>query len=991
VDDFQERPISQPRQARDDAVVKPRLRRFQDLLPRRVRRILLVSSLYDSFILAEDGQLNEAILRQFLDLNLSQNPDLIRVSTGSKALEVARESRRFDLIISSMHVGDMDALELARRVRETGLDIPIILLSYNNRELTDFVGAHDLSSVDRIFLWQGDVRILLAIVKYVEDRLNVVHDTGRMGVPAIIVIEDNVRFYSSFLPVIYAELMHHTHGLMSEGLNVSQKVLRMRARPKVLLCDTYEEAWDYFAAYGEHVLGVISDIEFPWRGELNREAGIELTRRMREERPDIPIVLQSSRPEFEALAGTIGASFLLKGSPVLLNQLRRILKEYFGFGDFVFHMPDGLEIDRAFDLKTLVQKLATVPAESIAYHGERNHFSNWLKARTEFALAERLRPRKVGDFDSLEHLRQDLVRSIGDYRRERDRVIVADFDREKFDPGISISRVGGGSLGGKARGLAFINRLLADSDLAERFPGIDIAVPEAVVLGTDIFEQFLEQNELRQFAIESGSDVETRGRFMAAPFPEEALRDLRAFLGEVRYPLAIRSSGLLEDTPYMPLAGIYQTFMLPNNHPDLETRLIQLIAAVKRVYASTFSRQAKDFLRMTSYRLEEEKMAVIIQRIVGRGHGNRFYPDFSGVARSHNFYPSPPLTAEDGIVAVALGMGKTVVDGGACLRFCPKYPRNLVAFSSVDDVLRNSQREFFALNLDHEPDRREREGDELTRYGLDVAESDGALDLLGSTYSPDNDVVYDGVSRPGVRLVSFASILKHSIFPLPELLDALLELGSRGTSSPVEIEFAVNLVDTDAPPRLGFLQMRPLAMSGEMEHLDLDGILSSRLVCRSASVLGNGTVSDLHDVVVVDFNRFDRAKSPEAAQQVARFNAELQKVGTPYLLVGVGRWGSSDPHLIAGARVIVEAGFKDFKVTPSQGTHFFQNLTSCNVGYFTVNPEAGDGFIDWDWLAAQPAVADQGYVRHIRLEQPISVKMSGKTGEGVILKPEDAS
>jgi hypothetical protein len=638
-----------------------------------------------------------------------------------------------------------------------------------------------------------------------------------------------------------------------------------------------------------------------------------------------------------------------------------------------------------------------VPEESIAFHGERNHFSMWLKARTEYALAEKLRPRKVSDFGSLADLRRDVVQSISEYRFARDRSVVADFDRHQFETAASISRIGGGSLGGKARGLALVNRLLSEYRIGALFPGVRIEVPASVVLATDVFDQFVDQNDLRDFAIKSTSDKETENRFLAEPFPRETLLDLEAFLNEAQYPLAVRSSGLLEDSPNQPFAGVYQTYMLPNNHADLQTRLIQLVAAVKRVWASTFSQAAKDFLRMTPYRLEEEKMAVIIQQIVGAAHGSRFYPDFAGVARSHNFYPTPPLTADDGIVAVGLGLGKTVVEGGACLRFCPRYPQHLVAFSSVSDVLDNSQREFYALGLDPGGLAKGAEGAELDRFGLREAEDDGVLAALGSTYSPDNDVISDGISRPGVRLVSFAPILKHNLFPLAEILQALLDVGAQATASSVELEFAVNLARArDRPAEFGFLQMRPLALSSELDQLEIGHVMTSELLCRSSSILGNGKIDDVRDIVAVDYHRFDRSKSPQVALEVARFNGALQKSGIPYLLIGVGRWGSTDPHLgipvawhqIAGARVIVEAGFKDFKVTPSQGTHFFQNLTSCNIGYFTVNPEAGDGFLDWSWLAEQPTVAATEFLRHIRLEQPLVVKMSGHKGVGVILKPE---
>ncbi len=972
--------------------------RFQDLMRHRVHRILLVSSLYDSFILAEDGQFREVILGQFFDLNLSQNPDLTRVSTGEQALDLIRESRGIDLIVTSLHVGDMDALELARRAKEIGPDeIPVILLAYNNRELTDFRARHDLTPLDRTFLWQGDVRVLLAMVKDAEDRMNVDFDTGVAGVPAIIVVEDNIRFYSSFLPVIYTEVMAHTQRLIAEGLNLTQKMLRNRARPKILLCETFEEAWEYFDKYEEHILGVISDIEFPKDGELYKHAGVELASRVRDVRSDIPIMLQSSLPQNESLARDLGASFLLKGSPVLLHQLRAFIVEHFGFGDFVFQSPDEGVIARAPDLETLVECLRTVSLKSLAYHGQHNHFSYWLKARGEFALAHKLRPRRVEDYESLEQLREDLIGSIEEYRSERDRVVIADFNRARSEIPSRISRIGGGSLGGKARGLAFVNRLIYEYRVAERFPGIEVSVPPSVVLATDIFDQFLEREGLRDFAIESNSDFEIEGRFLGAAFPDEALRDLEAFLRRTHYPLAVRSSGLLEDSPHQPFAGVYKTFMLPNNHPDPDIRLVQLVAAVKRVYASTFSQVAKGFLEMTPYRLEEEKMAVVVQELVGSIHDTRFYPHFSGVARSYNFYPTPPIEAEDGIVAVALGLGEAVVGGEPCVRFCPKFPRHPLGFSSVDDALKNSQREFYALNMNAAADGGGVQDAELYRYGLKEAESDGTLLPVGSTYSPDNDVIYDGISRSGVRVVSFAPILKHDEFPLAELLQDLLAIGVEGTSSPVEIEFAVNLdPEQGRKPEFGFLQMRPLAMSGESEAAEIGNVLASQLVCRSEQVLGNGLVADLCDLIVVDYNRFDRLRSREAAQQVARFNSELQREGVPYILIGVGRWGSADPHLgipvgwnqIAGCRVIVEAGFRDFRVTPSQGTHFFQNITSCNVGYFTINPEAGEGFVDWDWLAGCPAQGESEFVRHIRLEAPLIVKMSGRTGEGVILKPE---
>lgn len=945
--------------------------------------ILLVASPYDSFVLEEAGQIGERVVGEFRNLDLHYGPGLTTVATGAEALELVREPSRFNLIISGLHLADMHGAELARRVKAHGLDIPVVLLAFDAREVKEFAGRHDLSAIERVFLWQGDARILLAIVKYVEDRQNVVHDTQIMGVQVILVIEDNVRYYSSFLPAIYAELLHHSRRVISEGFNVSDKIMRMRARPKILLCSTYEEAWDAFVAFQEDVLGVISDIEFPADGELSMEAGLRFAQSVRAQWPDVPVLLQSSNPAHASGAAEVGATFLIKGSPTLLADLRRFMVEYLGFGDFVFRTPGGGIVARVHDLKSLEEGLRAVPADSISYHAERNHFSSWLKARTEFALADELRPRKLSDFADAEVMRSWLIESIAHYRRDRNLMVVSDFDRTAFDSRRDFRRIGGGSLGGKARGLAFMRMLLGRMQVSAGMDDAGVAVPAAVVIATDVFDRFLDDNELRNFAIHHSDDGEIERRFLASRFPLDIREDLVALLPHIDYPIAVRSSSLLEDSQHQPFAGIYETFMLANNEPDLELRVAHLIDAIVRVYASVFSRQAKEYFAATSYRLEEEKMAVIVQRVVGSPHGSRFYPDFAGVARSHNFYPSPPMAAADGIAAVALGLGRSVTSEGCCLRFSPRHPQHLVQFSSVKDVLANSQRTFWALDLSGEHDMRE------SRHPIAVADDDGTLAALASTYSRENDAIYDGCSRPGVRLVSFASILKHNSFPLAMLLDGLLDIGKWGMGTQVEIEFAVELGRRE----LALLQLRPLALSHEASELEISGHDPSRLICSSSNVLGNGRIEDLRDVVVVDRHRFDRATSRRTAAELAQFNAELS--GRPYLLIGVGRWGSSDPWLgipvtweqISGARVIVEAGFADFKVTPSQGTHFFQNLTSFRVGYFTVNPDVGEGFVDWDWLTEQPAARATSCIRHLRFELPIIVTMNGKTGEGVIEKP----
>ena len=971
-----------------------RKRSFHEVGLYRVNNILLVSTLYDSFILAEDGRLSEVMLTEFLDLDLHHTPRLTRISTGAEALALACDESRYNLIITSPHVDDMSAATLAEAIAAAGLKTPVIGLAYDARDLTSFAPASEIAPGNKVFLWQGDVRILLAIVKYVEDRMNVARDISEMGVQAIIVIEDSVRYYSSFLPVIYTELVHHTQQLLPDGLNRAHKVMRVQARPKILLCTSYEEAWDYFQRYQSDVLGVISDVAFPHGGEIDPDAGFDFARRVRALQSDVPIMLQSGSSDHALRAKAANVSYVRKGSPFLLTSLRQFMTDGFGFGDFVFRRPDGSVVSVAKDLRQLETQLREAPGESVAFHGERNHFSRWLKARTEFELAHFLRPRKLSDYETVEGLREVLIQAIHDYNEQRHRGIVADFDRDHFDPVRTFGRIGAGSMGGKGRGLAFANSLLAEETLESKFPSIRIGVPPAIVLATEVFDQFLEANDLRNFAIECEDDDALVERFRAAEFPAPIQQQLADLVQLMSYPLAVRSSSLLEDSPDQPFSGVYETVMLPNDKPD---RLQRLLDAVKSVYISMFRQRSKRYLNASPYRLEEEKMAVIVQKLTGVRHADHFYPDVAGVARSHNFYPIAPITAEDGIAAVALGFGATVVDGETCFRFSPPYPQQVVQFSSIDDMIRNSQRSFYALQMGNDGTvETVSSSSELKQLGLDVAEQDGSLRFVGSTFSPENDKVYDEITRPGVRLVSFAPILKHKVFPLAPVLQSLLEVGRRATGGPVEIEFACSVQPPDGqPPEFSFLQLRPLALSREFSELELGDVDPGDLVCASDAVLGHGLIEHVRDLVVVDLECFDRAKTREIAADIAKLNASLMDDGIPYILLGVGRWGSRNPHLgipvkwdqISGARVIVEAGFEDVAVTPSQGSHIFQNITASQVGYFTVNPQAGEGFVDWEWLSAQPAVSELRYVRHIQCEAPIVVKMNGQKHRGVIVKP----
>ena len=971
---------------------------FDRLMPFRVQDILLVSNLYDSFILREDGRLNELLIGESRELNLQQIPGITHVSNCSQALDLARSQTRFNLIVTNLAVGEMNAAQLAREIRKSGRDVPVVVLAYDYREVKNFIARNPVSDIDRIFLWQGNARILIAIVKYIEDKKNVAHDTKAVGVPVVLVVEDNIRYYSSFLPVVYTEVITQSRRVIREGLNVSHKLVRQRARPKILLCSDYEDAARQVMAYRDNLIAVVSDVQFPRGGQQTPTAGFELAHMIRDLVPDVPIILQSSHTEYRERAHAERLSFLQKRSPTLLRDLRKLLTQQCAFGDFVFRMPDGREVGRASDMRSMEVALHNVPAESVAYHSARNHFSHWLMARTEFALAAKLRPRKVSDFADNEELRRDLIDSINDYRREQNEVLIGDFNATTFKAGSAFFlRIGGGSLGGKARGLAFVRHLLHKRRGAHRFPGVRVAVPPALVLTTDVFDRFLAEHNLLDFAIHCGDDAEIQRRFLQASLPASLRDDLLAFLAEVHFPLAVRSSSLLEDSHYQPFTGVYETYMLGNEQADIQQRLENLMEAIKLVYASTFKQHAKAYVRATPYRLEEEKMAVILQQVVGARHGQRFYPDFSGVVRSHNFYPVAPMAPGDGIAAVALGMGRAVVEGGQCLRFCPRYPRNLIQFSAVEDILANSQTEFWALQLGAGADGGNGTALREVRFGLDAAEADGTLHAVGSTFSRDNHAVYDGLNRAGSRIVSFAPILKHEVFPLAAMLEQLARTGEDALGQPVEIEFAVRMPrKPDEAAEFGFLQIRPLVVSREDDDLKIEDVAPEQLICQSTQVLGSGSMQNIRDVVVVDSHRFERGRSQEVARAVAHLNAKLTDANTPYLLIGVGRWGSNDPWLgipvdwdeIASARVIVEAGFRDFRVAPSQGSHFFQNLTAFQVGYFTVNPDAGEGFVDWQWLAAQPAVEEEDCVRHLRFDQPLRVVMNGRTRHGMIFKPE---
>ncbi|MCK4341948.1 MAG: histidine kinase [Phycisphaerae bacterium] len=970
-----------------------RLGRFPNLMPRRIQEVLLVSSPYDSFILEEDGLLTEMVFTEYQDLGLTHSPNITRVSTGEEALATIRQ-QHFDLVITLLRLGDMDVANFGQAVRELNPDLPVVLLVANEWELARISRQQRKElNVDSSYVWHGDTKVFLAIIKVLEDRLNAEHDTRVGDVGVIILIEDSVRFRSSLLPIIYSELVKQTRAVMADGLNHMDKLLRMRARPKVLVAETYEQGMELYKRFHKQLFGVISDVAFSRGGRQDLKAGITFISHVKLDLPDVPTLLQSSDARNGRLAEQIGARFLHKRSATLLEDVRNFMLDNFGFGEFVFRMPDMCAVGRAADLHSMREALRKVPLESIEYHARRNHFSNWLRARTEFALARQLRPRRVSEFNDLEELRRYLIRVLSDAIRQNRRGVVEDFSRQRFDAGFGVARIRSGSLGGKARGLAFVDALLAGADLDREFPGIHVHVPRSVVIGTDVFDEFLDTNRIRLSALCAHDDEWINRTFLAAKLPEDVVDNLRAFLDIVREPLAVRSSSLLEDSQYHPFAGVYETHMLANNHPDEKVRLAQAREAVKLVYASSFYSAARRYLDATPHRIEEEKMAVILQPIVGARHGEAYYPNFSGVARSYNYYPFEPMQPEDGVAIVALGLGKTVVDGGQALRFCPKLPQVLPQMGAGEEFINQSQRTFYAIDLSDRQRVFEIEHDRcVVQLELELAERHGTLALLGSVWSLDNEALYDGIQRPGVRVVSFAHLLKSEVFPLAPLLRRLLEIGRAGLNSPVEIEFAANL-EAD-PKEFAVLQIRPCCRGADLDSVELDDLSREELLCYSPHALGNGILAGLTDVIYVKPDRFDPARTPAMAEEIGKLNEHLLSANRPCVLIGPGRWGSSHSYLgipvtwaqICAARVIVETTLQDFVVEPSQGSHFFQNLTSFGIAYLTVNPFSEEGFIDWTWLDAQPAARETAHVRHVRLPHPLEARLNGQKSHAAVLK-----
>ena len=967
---------------------------FHELMAQKVTEILLISSPYEAFIMEEEGRLAERIIHEYRGLNLSRPPMLTWASSARQAID-ALSRKKFDLVITMPQVDETNAYALGRQIKAIHPDLPVYLMIQDtSKHLLDSKYTNR-QFIDRIYVWYGNSDLLLALIKNLEDRMNVAYDTRRARVRVIILVEDSPIYCSRLLPLLYKEIVTQTQAVMEESVNDEHRILRMRARPKILAAENYEEALDLYQQYRPYLLSVFSDVRFPKNGRMHESAGFDLLKRIRQEDPDLPLLNLSSEESNRLTARELPALFLNKNSPTLHSEIRGFFKNYLGFGDFIFRLPIGREIARASNLREMETILPSIPDESISYHGLRNHFSSWLMARSEVMLASKLKPVKVSDFPNPGELKKYLINCIHERRKGRQKGLITELVTGSFDPDADFIKVGKGSLGGKARGLAFIaTQLKKNSELLKKYKNVEIQVPKSLVLSTEGFDSFINENDLKELVTANHSDDEITELFLAAQFPGWLQTGLELFLRHAEFPLAVRSSSLLEDAQFQPFAGIYKTYMLPNNHPNPSKRLERLIVAVKLVYASTYYSSPKSYAKSTLHRLEDEKMAVVIQQLTGSACGDFFYPAISGVAQSYNFYPISHLKPDEGIAHIALGLGKTVVEGSTSLRFCPRYPQFMPQFSTVDDILKNSQRLFYALKLKEFPaNLGADESVTLQKLEVDDAVSHAAVKHLVSTYSAQDHRIRDG-AQGGYPVLTFANILKYQSFPLAEILADVLEIGRQGMGCPVEMEFAVNLKHPagDTKPSFDLLQIRPMGIFQHCMDVEISEDDIQNAFCFSTKALGNGCLEKITDIVYVNPVTFDPARTVEVATEIGQVNKQLELQNCKYLLIGPGRWGSADRwlgipvgwHEISGVGAIIETTTENLKADPSQGSHFFHNLTSQGIGYLTTAPDGRD-FINWKWLQSLPAVNETAFLSHVKLDNPLTIKIDGKKSHAVIL------
>ena len=972
-----------------------RNRHFQDLMLHRIHEILLVASPYDAYTLEEDGKLTEQILHEYLGMNLSYAPRVWQANTASYAMDLLSR-RPIDLIIVMLRISDMDPLTFGAKVKELYSNKPIILLAFDESEIKQLPDNID-DVIDHVFIWTGDSSVFPAIIKCIEDMKNVKRDVRKGNVRAILFIEDTPWYYSSILPVIYKETLFHTKQLMDKSLNDTQRLLHMRGRPKILLAKSYETAEKYFKLYKNNILGIISDIRFPKDGKLHDNAGILFAKYVQSVEKTMPVLLQSNEKNALELAKTITPFVLNKKSSTLFSNLREFLINNLGFGDFVFKTKNGEEISRAGNIEELVEMLETIPEESLDYHASRNHFSNWLAARGEFDLATQFRKIKGTEFRAIDKRRQYIINLIQESQKTRGLGSVAEFKYSKSSLRANFLRIRSGSLGGKARGLAFANFFWKEANLSEKYQDITFRVPKVVVIGTDEFDQFMDVNKLWETALSLDDNRDLEKVFLKGRLSRKLVQTLKELLKEVNFPLAIRSSSLLEDSQYQPLAGMYATYMLPNCHESDKERLSQVCEAVKRVFASTFFQEPKILMETIVHRHEEEKMAVIIMEMVGQKHGEYFYPTFSGVAQSYNYYPVSYMQREEGIAFTAIGLGRTIVEGGKALRFSPKYPNILPQFFSIKATLSNSQNTFYALNLNNGNNPlRKGEQNNLEQLHLEDAELHGVLKYTASVICDEDGIIRDSLKNKGRRVITFSPILKFQAFPLAEILQDILELCQTAMGCPVEIEFAVNMYNAaDIQNEFCLLQIKPMVVGGlqKTDYLQLNE--KKDVLCSSEMALGDGVIDTIRNIICVDFDTFDRSLTRNIAKEIGVINRQMGN-DNPYLLIGPGRWGTADPWLgipvnwkqISHARVIVELSIEELNPEPSFGSHFFQNVTSLRIGYFTLQHMDRGGDIDLEWLKDQPVKQATKFIRWIQLKEPLHIRIDGSTGEGVILKPQ---
>ena len=974
----------------------PRFKIFHELMARKVRDVLLVSTPYDAWILEEDCRLSERIIHEYRGLNLSNPPRFTWVSSAQDVLAMLDE-KKFDMVITMSQLVDMDVFTLGEEIKKKVPDLPVVLLAHDSLPPPAQECQVDFTrppGIDRSFVWSGNTDILVALVKSAEDRLNVEHDTEFAGIRVVLFVEDSPTYISSLLPVLYKELVSQTQAIMEYQHHEEHKLLTMRARPKILIAENFEEANRLFEKFEPYVLGVISDVRIPRNCVLDENGGVAFLSKIKKERFDIPLLLTSSESINADKAKNIPAAFVDKNSPSLHAEVRRFFVDQLGFGDFVFRKPDGREIARAPSLRRFEEILHRLPEDSFLHHSRRNDFSRWLFARTEIVLASKMRPLRDGDFTTVESHRQYLISMVQTWRKRRQKGVVTDFHPGDFDPDTEFFKIGKGSMGGKARGLAFVANLLQRLPaIHKKFEDVNIFVPQTLVVTTEGFDAFIEENDLKELAKSDAPDEEIAKAFHSANFPQWIAEELKAYLEQINYPLAVRSSSLLEDAQFRAYAGLYRTYMLPNDHSDLNLRLEQLINAVKLVYASTYFRDPKAFSKRVGHRTEEEKMGVIIQQLVGERYGNYFYPTISGVAQSHNYYPFAKMKPEEGIATVALGLGKTVMEGEKALRFSPRYPQLLPQRSTVEDILENSQQFFYALNMGEDsPDVAILEDANLAKRDVSDADEEAPVKLLASTYIPEEHRIRDSAHMTGYRVLTFAQVLKYGQFPLAEVLSDVLDLGQEGMGCPVELEFSVNMPrNPDQKSEFAFLQLRPMTARAELLQVKISDDEIARSFCVSSHALGNAEKNDMADILFVKPGAFDPAKTLQIAREIGELNAGLLNESRKYLLVGPGRWGSADRWLgipvswaeICGVGAMVETSSSELKADPSQGSHFFHNITTLGITYATVLDE-NSGVVDWNWLTSQPLANETTHIGHIQLDKPFILKVDGRSSKCVM-------